>query len=48
MQPIQNPKELDLTLAEVVIRLRDRRSYRRRFQMAFGCAMTTIARCSNG
>ena len=36
VQPIQNPKELDLTLAEVVIRLRDRRSYRRRFQMAFG------------
>ncbi len=36
LQPIQNPKELDLTLAEAVDRLRSRRRYRRSFQAAFG------------
>ena len=36
VQPIQNPSELDLPLAEAVNRLRDRWTYRRRFQMAFG------------
>ena len=35
VQPIQNPNELDLTLAEAVSRLRDQRTYRRRFQAVF-------------
>ncbi len=36
LQPIQNPKELDMSLQEVVARLSRRREYRRRFQEAFG------------
>jgi cytochrome c peroxidase len=36
LQPIENPLELDLTLAEAVNRLSDRSTYRRRFQLAFG------------
>ena len=35
VQPIQNPSELDLTLAEAVSRLRDKRIYRKLFQAAF-------------
>ncbi len=36
LQPIQNPKELDMSLEEVVARLSRHREYRRRFQAAFG------------
>lgn len=36
LQPIQNPKELDMSLEEVVARLEDKQEYRRDFRMAFG------------
>ncbi len=35
IQPIENPNELDLTLAEAVSRLRDKRIYRKLFQRTF-------------
>ena len=36
LKPIQNPKEMDMNLEEVVRRLRNHRNYRQRFQAAFG------------
>ena len=35
LQPIQDPKEMDMTLERVVKRLKRRRSYRKQFQVAF-------------
>ncbi len=35
LQPIQNPKEMDMTLKEAVARLKHQRGYRKRFQAAF-------------
>ncbi len=35
LQPIQNPKELDMSLKEVVARLEDKQEYRREFRAAF-------------
>ncbi len=36
VQPIENPKEMGLTIVEAVQRLRGHRSYRRQFRAAFG------------
>ncbi len=35
VQPIQNPRELDMSLEEVVARLKDKQEYRREFRAAF-------------
>ncbi len=36
LQPIQNPKELDMTVEEVVVRLKRGKNYHKLFQAAFG------------
>lgn len=38
LQPIENQKELDMTIEEVVVRLKQEKDYRELFQTAFGSA----------
>lgn len=40
LQPIQDPKEMDLTLDEAVARLKEHRDYPRLFQAAFGAEIS--------
>ena len=40
LQPIQDPKEMEMTLPEVLRRLRQNRQYRQRFQSLFGREVT--------
>ena len=39
LKPIQDPKELDMTLEEVVMRLSQEEYYHKEFQVAFGRAV---------
>jgi cytochrome c peroxidase len=40
LQPIQDPKEMDLTLGEALARLKDHRNYPQLFQAAFGAEVS--------
>ena len=41
LQPIQNPKELDMTIEEVVVKLRRHKDYPKLFRVAFGRTATS-------